>query len=300
MACAGFATAVSEFLGPESGGFGDRIQVHGAQASVARVSSLKPKPAWNTLNCSAIVRVSHRGMCPASATVPGALFVQLICCSRCICCYCYCFTTRDTTSSTLLPDSSYSCCIHNLHALVHKRCQPVNDIMMTTHKILQRCKWQLCKSALSPNHSGRCARKGFMDFVIYRKIVHSQSCTSLATTRKPYHSLMHAKFHPQAMATEAKPSHAQHRPMFYAQFSSQLWMWSRLFTQRRGAKALHGSTLQCSTHMYELLELLPATPSPMQNGLSCHVQVRWVHMSTCSQRSTPIHLRTRLAVHTKL
>jgi hypothetical protein len=34
-------------------------------------------------------------------------------------------TNRDSTSSRLLPGSSYSCCIRNLHALVHKQCHPV-------------------------------------------------------------------------------------------------------------------------------------------------------------------------------
>jgi hypothetical protein len=52
-----------------------------------------------------------------------------------------------------------------------------------------------------------------MGFVIHRKIVHSQSCTSLVATRKPNHSLMPAKFQPQNMAIEAEPSHAQHQLM---------------------------------------------------------------------------------------
>jgi hypothetical protein len=50
----------------------------------------------------------------------------------------------------------------------------------------------------------------------------------------------------------------------------QIWMWSRLFTQLRGAKALHVSVLHCSTRM---LELLPAAPSLKQNGMSHHVKV---------------------------
>jgi hypothetical protein len=35
-------------------------------------------------------------------------------------------TNQDSTSSRLLPGSSYSCCIRNLHALVHKQCHPVH------------------------------------------------------------------------------------------------------------------------------------------------------------------------------
>jgi hypothetical protein len=69
--------------------------------------------------------------------------------------------------------------------------------------------------------------------------VHSQSCTSLAAMCKPSHSLMPAKHYPQVMATEAEPSHAQHPRMWNAQPSTHIWMWSRLFAQRRGAKALH-------------------------------------------------------------
>jgi hypothetical protein len=109
----------------------------------------------------------------------------------------------------LLPDSSYSCCIRNLHALVHKQCHPVH--ITTAHEVLQRRKWQLCKSMLPPNHSGSWTRKEKMGFVIHRKVVHSPSCTSLAATRKPNHSLMPAKFHPQVVATEAEPSHAKHQ-----------------------------------------------------------------------------------------
>jgi hypothetical protein len=56
--------------------------------------------------------------------------------------------------------------------------------------------WQLCKSTLPPNHSGSWTREEKMDFVIHRKVVHSQSCTSLAATRKLNRSLMPAKFHP--------------------------------------------------------------------------------------------------------
>jgi hypothetical protein len=114
-------------------------------------------------------------------------------------------TNQDSTSSRLLPGSSNSCCICNLHALVHKQCHPVH--ITTAHDILQRRKWQLCKSTLPPNHSGSWTRKEKMGFVIHRKVVHSQSCTSLAATRKSKHSLMPAKFHPQVVATEAEPSH---------------------------------------------------------------------------------------------
>jgi hypothetical protein len=45
-------------------------------------------------------------------------------------------TNQDSTSSRLLPGSSYSCCIRNLHALVHKQCHPVH--ITTAHEILQR------------------------------------------------------------------------------------------------------------------------------------------------------------------
>jgi hypothetical protein len=66
-------------------------------------------------------------------------------------------TNQDSTSSRLLPGSSSSCCIRNLHALVHKQCHPVH--ITTAHEILQRRTWQLCKSTLPPNHSGSWARK---------------------------------------------------------------------------------------------------------------------------------------------
>jgi hypothetical protein len=39
-------------------------------------------------------------------------------------------TNQDSTSSRLLPGSSYSCCIRNLHALVHKQCHPVHITTM--------------------------------------------------------------------------------------------------------------------------------------------------------------------------
>jgi hypothetical protein len=38
---------------------------------------------------------------------------------------CYCYYNQDSTSSRLLPGSSYSCCIRNLHALVHRQCTNV-------------------------------------------------------------------------------------------------------------------------------------------------------------------------------
>jgi hypothetical protein len=108
-----------------------------------------------------------------------------------------------------------------------------------------------------------------MGFVIHWKIVHSQSCTALAASRNPNHSLMPAKFYPQGMAAEADPSYAQHQRVWNAQPSTQIWMWSRLFTQRRGAKALQNTlSLHSSTRMEELL---PAAPSPIQNGVSHHI-----------------------------
>jgi hypothetical protein len=55
-------------------------------------------------------------------------------------------TSQDSTSSRLLPGSSYSCCIRNLHALVHKQCHPVH--ITTAHA------WSLCPVGLfSPRHS---------------------------------------------------------------------------------------------------------------------------------------------------
>jgi hypothetical protein len=48
-------------------------------------------------------------------------------------------TNQVSTSSRLLPGSSYSCCIRNLHALVHKQCHPLH--ITTAHEILQRRKW---------------------------------------------------------------------------------------------------------------------------------------------------------------
>jgi hypothetical protein len=53
-------------------------------------------------------------------------------------------TNQDSTSSRLLPGSSYSCCIRNLHALVHKQCHPVH--ITAAHEILQRHEWQLCNA----------------------------------------------------------------------------------------------------------------------------------------------------------
>jgi hypothetical protein len=118
---------------------------------------------------------------------------------------------------------------------------------------------------------------------------------------KPNHSLMPAKFHPEVVVTEAEPGHAQHQRMRSAQPSTRVWMWSRLFAQWRGAKALHVNALHCSARMQELL---PAAPSPKQNGLSHHIQVgRVAHMcmSISSQHSTPIHLRNQASrVHQAL
>jgi hypothetical protein len=73
------------------------------------------------------------------------------------------------------------------------------------------------------------------------------------------------------VATEVETGHAKHQRMWNAQPCTQIW--SRIFTQRCGAKALHASVLHCSTRMQELL---PAAPSHKQNGLSHHVQVGWI------------------------
>jgi hypothetical protein len=164
-------------------------------------------------------------------------------------------TIQESASSRLLPGSSCSCCIRNLHALMYKWCHPVN--VTTPHEILQRRQCQLCKSTLLPNHSGSWALKAQMGFLIHRKIVHSQSGKCLQPTRKPNNSLLPAKAHPQLIANEADPSHAQHQRSWSAQHSTQVWMWLRLFTQRRGARALHVSVLHCSTRMQELLPAYP-------------------------------------------
>jgi hypothetical protein len=58
-------------------------------------------------------------------------------------------------SFRLLPGSSYSCCIRNLHALGDKKHHPVN--IRRAHETLQQREWQLCKSTLRPNHSGTWA-----------------------------------------------------------------------------------------------------------------------------------------------
>jgi hypothetical protein len=43
---------------------------------------------------------------------------------------------QDSTSSRLLPGSSYSCCIRNLHALVHKQCHPVQITVCSLNLLL--------------------------------------------------------------------------------------------------------------------------------------------------------------------
>jgi hypothetical protein len=93
---------------------------------------------------------------------------------------------------------------------------------MTAHEIPQRRAQQLCKSTLPVNHSGIWARKKQMGCIIHRKIVRSQSCTSLAAMGKPKHSLMPSKFHHQVVATEVEPSHDQHQRMWNAQSSTQI------------------------------------------------------------------------------
>jgi hypothetical protein len=47
--------------------------------------------------------------------------------------HCYCYYK----SGLNWPGSSCSCCIRNLHALVHKQCHPIH--ITTAHKILQPC-----------------------------------------------------------------------------------------------------------------------------------------------------------------
>jgi hypothetical protein len=39
-------------------------------------------------------------------------------------------TNQDSTSSRLLPGSSYSCCIRNLNALVHKQCHAIHMLLV--------------------------------------------------------------------------------------------------------------------------------------------------------------------------
>jgi hypothetical protein len=58
-------------------------------------------------------------------------------------------TNQDSTSSRLLPGSSYSCCIRNLHALVHKQCHPVVVTCITSLSV------RLCLIEL--NGSNRCS-----------------------------------------------------------------------------------------------------------------------------------------------
>jgi hypothetical protein len=57
-------------------------------------------------------------------------------------------TNQDSTSSRLLPGSSYSCCICNLHALVHKQCHPIH--ITTAHEILQQ-RYGLVDAAKTPS-----------------------------------------------------------------------------------------------------------------------------------------------------
>jgi hypothetical protein len=61
-------------------------------------------------------------------------------------------TFRDSNSCRLLPGSSYSHCICNLHAIMHEQCHPVNT--PTAHEILQQREWQLCKKTRPPDHTG--------------------------------------------------------------------------------------------------------------------------------------------------
>jgi hypothetical protein len=99
------------------------------------------------------------------------------------------YVIQDSTSSSLLPDSSYSCCSHDPHTVV---VHPIN--ITTAHEILQPRECQSCKLTLLPNHSSSWTREEQVDVSVHRKLVHPQSHTF---TRKPSHSLMHAKLRPK-------------------------------------------------------------------------------------------------------
>jgi hypothetical protein len=63
-------------------------------------------------------------------------------------------TNQDSTSSRLLPGSSYSCCIRNLRALVHKQCHPVHGT--TAHETMPTARQEAINACLkSSSHEKR-------------------------------------------------------------------------------------------------------------------------------------------------
>jgi hypothetical protein len=70
-------------------------------------------------------------------------------------------TDQDSTSSRLLPGSSYSCCIRNLHALVHKQCHPVHIL------------WQLPGKNLDFVEARNCSKN-------IKQSIYSEYCQALA------------------------------------------------------------------------------------------------------------------------
>jgi hypothetical protein len=61
-------------------------------------------------------------------------------------------TNQDSTSSKLLSGSSYSCCIRNLHALVHKQCHPMLGQFNFSYSHLTVAKTQSAlKDCLAPS-----------------------------------------------------------------------------------------------------------------------------------------------------
>jgi hypothetical protein len=82
------------------------------------------------------------------------------------------------------------------------------------------------------------------------------------------------------MADEAEPSYAQHQRMRNAQPCPQIWMWSRLFTQRWGAKTLH----ECFFALDHPLQL----PAHCRTDRATMPKSGGLHVSISSQLSTPI------------
>jgi hypothetical protein len=156
---------------------------------------------------------------------------------------------------------------------------------------------QLCKSTLPRSHSSSWARKGQVSLIINRKTRHIQSCTSLAATRKPNHSLMRAKLHPQVMATEAEPSHTQHHECGAecANQHANVGVVTTLYpAARRESIAPKRFALQATC----MKDLLPEAPSPLHQptagrlGPPC-LACGGSRMSISSQLCTPKHLRNQ-------
>jgi hypothetical protein len=87
--------------------------------------SVLPRPTIKTRECTTLQERTVIGQHNEGKEMPvgkGDVIVIVIV-----------ITNQDSTSSRLLPGSSYSCCIRNLHALVHKQCHPVH--ITTAHEI---------------------------------------------------------------------------------------------------------------------------------------------------------------------